>query len=175
MTTFLKTGIATTFLFFFAGCTPATFQKIQTPKPLKNEITVITPKDRENKTVWIRNEDSTLHDDLQTKYRKMAETFYAAAIHGKDLGYSYFAITAENMNNLSGFPINNFENVIAFCDFERITAKKHYKPRPVCWSDSGGLFDLYSIKLQVEYFKTPVPGLFFYHIDEVIAQTERYL
>jgi hypothetical protein len=171
----IKICISATFLLLISGCTPATFQKIQTPKPLKHEIIVITPKDKENKTVWIRNEESTLHNSLQVKYQKMAETFYATAIHGKNLGYSYFAITAENMNNLSGFPINSFDNVIAFCDFERITAKKYYKPRPICWSHSGGLFDLYDIRLQVQYFKDPIPGLFLYNIDEVITQTEKYL
>ena len=87
--------IGTAFLLRIGGCTPATFQKAQTPKPLKNEITVITPKNEENKTVWIRNEESTLHNSLEIIYQKMAETFYATAIHGKNLGYSYFAITAK--------------------------------------------------------------------------------
>ena len=175
MKTMIKITVISAILLIFSGCTPATFQQIKTPKPLKSEITIITPKDKENKTVWIENKESTLNDSLQIKYQKIAETFYAAAIHGKQKGYSYFAITAKNMNNLSGFPINNFDNVIAFCDFEKTTAKKYYKPRPICWSKSGGLFDLYTVKLQVQYFKEPIPGLFLYNINEVIAETEKYL
>jgi hypothetical protein len=162
--------IGTAFLLLIGGCTPATFQKAQTPKPLKNEITIVTPKDSEDKRVWIKHDSSAVNKSIKEIDYQLAETFYAAAVHGKRLGYSYFAITAESMNNLSGFPINNFNNIVQFCNWEK--ENKAYRPGPLCYKK--GIIG-YSVELEVKYFKNPIPGLFLYNIDEVITQTEKYL
>jgi type II secretory pathway pseudopilin PulG len=154
----------------------ATFHNIKTPKILKSKITVVIPKDKDNKNIFFDNDDNYLKKSDNDIKRQLAETFYAAAIYGKQRGYSYFAITAKNMNNLNGYPINSFDNIISFCDWEKENSKKNYKPRPICWAKNGsGLFDLYSVKLKVRYFKDTVPGLFFYDINEVIKQTEKYM
>ena len=171
MKTLIKIAAISVSLLIFSGCTAATFQKMQTPKPLKNEITVVTPKDPEDKRVWIRNENDIIGKTIKEIDYQLAETFYAAAIHGKNLGYSYFAITAKSMNNLAGFPINNFDNVVQFCNWEK--ENKAYRPKPLCYEE--GIMGGYSVELEVRYFKEPIPGLFLYNIDEVIKETEKYL
>jgi hypothetical protein len=176
MKTLIKITAVTVILLVFSGCTAATFQKMQTPKSLKNEITVIIPNDKENKTIFFDNSNNNIGKSKVETDRQFAETFYAASIYGKQKGYSYFAITSKNINNLSGYPINSFENVLDYCNFEKESGKKHYKPRPICWAEDGsGLFDLYSIELKVQYFKEQIPGLFLYNIDEVIKETEKFL
>jgi len=163
-------------VFIFTGCMAATFHKMQTPKPMKDEVTLIIPKDKENKTRIFRNESNRLKKSLREIDRQIAEAFYSAAVYGKQQGYDYFALTSKNMNNLAGYPINDFDNLIKYCHFEKKSAKKYYKPRPVCWAENEtGLFDLYTVKINVKYFKKPIPGLFLYNVDEVIKKTEKYL
>ena len=174
MKNLVKITIISAVLFILSGCATATFQTVKTPKPLKNEITLITKKG--DKIKVFEHEGDTKHKSIKDSSIDLAETFYTAAIYGKQQGYAYFAITSQNMNNLSGYPLNSFDNVLEYCNFEKESSKKNYKPRPVCWAeDETGLLDLYSVKLKVQYFKKPIPGLFLYNIDEVISQTEKYL
>lgn len=172
----LKIAFLPALAFMLSACTPATFQKLKTPKPIKSEITVIIPKDKKNKTVWIQNDNSNRKNkNAQIVYQEIAETFYAAAIYGKNKGYSYFALTSANINNLKGFPINTIDNLIGLYKFEKKDAKKYYKPEQLVSQDSDSIFDANTIELQLQYFKKPIPGLFFYNIDEVIQQTDKYM
>jgi len=166
----VSAGTLWMFVLLFEGCTPATFHQIQTPKPLKSEITLVLPKDPEDKRVWIKNNTSLRGVSLEEVDRQMAETFYAAAIYGKRQGYRYFAVTAKSMNNLQGFPINSFDNVVAFCNWEK--TNEAYRPRPLC--RRHGILSG-NVRLEVIYFKKPLPGLFLYNVDEVIRQTAPYL
>ncbi len=158
------------------GCTFVTFHKVKTPKPVKSEIIVSVPKDKENKTIWVRNDSFSSKDkEINTINKKIAETFYVAAIYGKQKGYDYFALTNDNLNNLNGFPINTLDNLIELYKFEEEDAKKYYKPRQLISSRHGSILSSSFLRLQLQYFKKPIPGLFFYNIDEVIQQTDKYM
>lgn len=172
-----KIAFLPTLVFILSACTPATFQKLKTPKPIKSEITVVIPKDKENKTIWIRNDNSDRSNkNIQVVNQEIAETFYAAAIYGKRNGYKYFALTNGNVNNLNGFPINTLDNLIGLYQFEEEDAKKYYKPRQLVSQGHGkSIFDVNTIRLQLQYFKKPIPGLFFFNINKVIQQADKYI
>ena len=170
MKNLIKVAVISVSLLIFSGCTPATFQSVKAPGT-GHEIKIAIPKDKKDKRVWIRNTISFNGLSWDKRRKIFAETFYTAAKYGKDRGYSYFAITKKTMNNLNGFPINNFNNAMDFCEWE--DTNKAYRPRPLCLTGEG-LISI-SANLEVQYFKEPIPGLFLYNIDEVIAETKKYL
>ena len=163
----LSSGLA------LVGCTPANFYTVQTPKPVKSTIKVVVPKDTETKWVKIDNRDNFIWDKSGKEMpRQLAETFYTAAVYGKQHGYRYFAVTQKNTNNLSGFPINDFNEMLRYC---QLKGKGHF--RSMCWdydNNGQGIIVNRSVYLKVQYFKEPVPGIFLYNIEQTMKETEKY-
>lgn len=174
-----KSILTATFLLFLAflvnGCTPANFQEFSSPAALSGKIRIITPKDKSDKRVWFENQNRI--EGEKDTIRKVAETFYAAALYGKRRGYRYFALTNDNINNLGGFPVNSLNNIIGMLRFELADAKRYYKPRQLLnqHHKRRGIFAGHRVYLQVRYFKRPIPGTFLFHIDETIRQAKRYM
>ena len=177
MKTLIKIAAISVSLLIFSGCAGAysNAYKVKTPKPLAHTVKVFEHKDTINKPVYFENQESIYQKPLQQVDKQLAETFYASAVYGKNKGYKYFVIVEEKINNLGGFPINNFENIKNLCNWEYNNAKRNYKPEQLCWDEhSKSLIGSY-IGFEVRYFKKPIPGLFLYNIDEVIEETEKYL
>jgi len=172
VTNIIKIALVSIVLMFMNGCTPATFLQVKTPIPLKSKIQVVVPKDKKNKNIKVQNLEDFIWDKSKMP-KQLAETFYTAAIYGKQHGYSYFAITKKNTDNLSGFPINSFDEMLKYC---QLKGKGHF--RSMCWNynrNGESIIIGDSVSLKVRYFKKPIPGLFLYNIDETIKQTEKII
>ena len=164
MKNLLKISVVASIMFLMSGC--GALIQVQTPKPLKNEILV----GDEGKGEY----SFTNRADIERKTKKgldsqLAETLYTVAVYGKQKGFQYFAITKKNISNLNGFPINDYENLLKYCELK---GRGHF--RSLCWDynhDSEGIITMNSVDLKVKYFKESVPGLFLYSIDETIKNT----
>ena len=160
MRNLLKIAAIAGIMFLFSGC--GSLVKFQTPKPLKNEILI----GDEGKGEYSFTNRADVKDGLDSQ---LAETLYTAASFGKQKGFEYFAITKKNVSNLNSFPINNYDNLLKYCELK---GRGHF--RSMCWDynhDSQGIITMNSIDLKVKYFKESVPGLFLYSIDETIEKT----
>jgi hypothetical protein len=172
-------SISTVFvvLFSLSGCAGAYSKsyEMKTPQPLAHVVKVYEHDDTLHEPIYFENKTKVSRKDLKQMNKQLAETFYAAAIYGKEKGYKYFAIVEEKTNNLEGFPVNDFLNMKKICNWEVANAKKHYKPELLCWDKhSKSLIGSY-IGFEVRFFKEPIPGVFLYNIDETIAQTKTML
>ncbi len=164
MKNLLKISFIASIMFLMSGC--GALIQVQTPKPLKNEILV---GDEGSGEFSFSN-----RADIERKTKKgldsqLAETLYTAAVYGKQNGFQYFAITKRNISNLNGFPINDYENLLKYCELK---GRGHF--RSLCWDynhDSEGIITMNSVDLKVKYFKESVPGLFLYNIEETIEET----
>lgn len=163
MKNLLKISVIASIMFLVSGC--GALIQVQTPKPLKNEILV----GDEGKGEYSFTNRAEIEKDKRGLDSQLAETLYTAAVYGKQNGFSYFAITKKNISNLNGFPINNYENLLKYCNLK---GRGHF--RSLCWDynhDSEGIITMNSVDLKVKYFKESVPGLFLYNIDETIEET----
>jgi len=174
MNMLIKTALVASVGLVLSACTPANFYTVQTPKPVKSTIKVVVPKDTEIKWVKIDNQDNFIWDKTGKEMpRQLAETFYTAAVYGKQHGYCYFAVTKKNTNNLSGFPINDFNEMLRYC---QLKGRGHF--RSMCWNyDHNGesIVSNHTVHLKVQYFKKQIPGIFLYDIKQTIKETEKYL
>ena len=163
MKNLLKISVVVSIMFLMSGC--GALIQVQTPKPLKNEI-LVGDEGKGEYSLTNRAEVEKGKKGLDTQ---LAETLYTAAVYGKQKGFQYFAITKKNVSNLNGFPINDYENLLKYCDLK---GRGHF--RSLCWDynhDSEGIITMNSVDLKVKYFKEPIPGLFLYSIDEMIKDT----
>ena len=163
MKNLLKILVVASIMFLMSGC--GALIQVQTPKPLKNEISV----GDEGKGEYSFTNRAEVVKGKKGLDSQLAETLYTAAVYGKQNGFSYFAITKKNISNLNGFPINNYENLLKYCDLK---GRGHF--RSLCWDykhDSEGIITMNSVDLKVKYFNKPIPGLFLYSIDEMIKDS----
>ena len=162
MKNLLKIVAVASIMFLMSGC--GILIQVKTPKPLKNKILV----GREGNGQYSFTNRADIGKHKKGLGFQLAETLYTAAVYGKQKGYSYFAITKKNMSNLNGFPINNYKNLLKYCDLDG----GHF--RSMCWNynnDSQGIITADSVDLKVKYFKKPIPGLFLYNINQTIKNT----
>ena len=163
MKNLLKILVVASIMFLVSGC--GALIQVQTPKPLKNEILV----GDEGKREYSFANRAEVAKDKKGLDSQLAETLYTAAVYGKQKGFQYFAITKKNVSNLNGFPINNYGNLLKYCELK---GRGHF--RSLCWDynhDSEGIITMNSVDLKVKYFKKSIPGLFLYSIDETIRNT----
>jgi hypothetical protein len=171
MKTTTKVILASISIAILSGCTPANFYTIKTPQKLKSKIKVVVPKNKDTKWVYIDNLDNFIGDKTGKEMtRQLAETFYTTAIYGKQHGYKYFAIIKEHTNNLDGFPINDFEQMLRYCNL-----KGHYRSRCFAYEHKESIITNHAVSLKVQYFKEPIPGIFMYDIEQTIQESKRYI
>jgi len=63
----------------------------------------------------IRNKSTTVKADLNV----LKTQLNAAAKQTKKMGYNYFVVTNSNVNNLNGFPLNNYKNLGKFLTLKK--------------------------------------------------------
>jgi len=93
----------------------------------------------------------------------------AAALYGLSKGYTYLAVINNGINNLSGFPLNNFETLSRYLKLEDRKGT-HFKVRTE-GSEGHDFLIKSGVTLQVIFMKNKVPGLFLWDLQKLRRDT----
>ena len=93
----------------------------------------------------------------------------AASIYGLQSGYTHLAIVNNGINNLSGFPINDWATLSKYGKLED-RANTHFKVKT---EGSEGKYFLIKngVTLEVVFLKNKVPGLFLWDLQKLRRDT----
>ena len=151
-------------VFLFAGCGG---NQVKVPG---NENSKIRVSKEENLYIFywnynpykgMRQEKSS--ESVKETYKKV---FHEITTVGLKQGYSYAAIVNNQFNNLSGYPINDWNAMSKFID---LYGKKHYKV-----SFSKALAKVRRPEIKVIYFKKRPKGMFVWDLKQLKADTDKY-
>jgi hypothetical protein len=108
---------------------------------------------------------STFNDSLSI----LEGVLHAAATFGLNNGYKYMALVTGNVNNLSGFPFNDWKNLKKYASLEpRIKGSGNYNP--IVFNEEG-LEQNNKPTIEVVYFKEAHPGVFLWDLRKLKRDT----
>ncbi len=106
--------------------------------------------------------DNRVKDYASDGFSEFAKVIAIAKKIGKENGYVCFGIVNEGMNNLTGFPVNDLQNMKKYF---ALYTKAHYSPNIVGKGNRPRhLFYRHYLNLRIVYFKEELPGLFLWKI-----------
>jgi len=157
----LSLAIAIITLFSLLGCTPKS--NVQIPSGIDPDITINTYED----TYVIRANSPSY--EMSKRIKSFRHTFNAAAKFGLFKGYSFMAMVNPKTNNLSGFPLNDWKNIIKYV---KLDGTKHYRPDYTYVKNYNKLYSNNLVVIRAVYFKEAKPGLFLWDLKKLYRDTK---
>ncbi len=146
----------------FSGCTGVA-PEIKVPAGANKNVEVT------NKSWGVKFKSQKVTGSERTKFIYPArEVFNTASLVGLSQGYTHMAIINSGINNLSGFPINDWENMEKYL---KLYKYKHYNNKAHFTKGSKKLIYNRRVILRISYFKEAVPGLFLWDLEKLKKDT----
>jgi len=100
---------------------------------------------------------------------QMKSILQETALYGLKNDYSYVAIVNSGVNNLSGFPINDWANMKKYL---KLLDKEDYRIAFKFSEENGRVLVNDRIYLEVVYFKKSIPELFIWNLRKLRRDTK---
>ena len=139
----------------FSGCA-SSGAKVKVPSNLGSDFVVL-----KNGEVYTISGKKSVKTGAERKAEAIKAIKFAKKL-GRSKGYKYMAIVNKNLNNLSGYPINNLSS---FSKLLELNGKgNNYSKFRFARKGSDYLFHMDYVNLKVMYFKEEMPGLFLWKL-----------